>query len=90
MHLNKKETQSVVLLKSLHTNACSMGEEQEELEAAVQLESYDLIVITRSWWSGSHDRSTVFNGYKLFRIGKEGRRDGAFALYVKNGLTAQG
>lgn len=76
-------------MKCLHTNACSTGEEQEEFEAAVQLESYHLIVITGSWWSGSHDGSIVFNGYKLFRIGKERRRGGGFALCVKNGLTAQ-
>jgi len=35
-----------------------MGNKQEELEATVMLESYDLVAITETWCNKSHDRST--------------------------------
>lgn len=44
----KKVRQSAVQLKCLYTNARSMDNKQEELEAAIQLESYDLIAVTET------------------------------------------
>ena len=42
-------------LKCVYTNARSMGNKQEELEAIVQQASYDLVAITETWWNHSHD-----------------------------------
>ena len=42
-------------LKCMYTNACSMGNKQEELEAIVQQANYDLVAITETWWDHSHD-----------------------------------
>ena len=36
-------------LRCLYTNAHSMGNKQEELEAIVCLESYDIVAITEMW-----------------------------------------
>lgn len=36
-------------LKCIYTNACSMGNKQECLEAIVWQANYDLIVITETW-----------------------------------------
>ena len=36
-------------LKCVYTNARSMGNKQEELEAIVQQASYDLVAITETW-----------------------------------------
>ncbi|PKU48491.1 hypothetical protein llap_1232 [Limosa lapponica baueri] len=44
-----------------------MGNKQEELEATVLLESYDLVAITKTLWNKSHDWSVAINGYRLFR-----------------------
>jgi len=44
-----------------------MGNKQEELEAFVQQDSYDLVAITETWWDDYHDWSAVMDGYKLFR-----------------------
>jgi len=44
-----------VQLKCIYTNACSMGNKQEELEAIVQQDSYDLAVVTERWWDDSHN-----------------------------------
>ena len=52
---SKKVTQTTAQLKCLYTNACSMGNKQEELEATVPLESYNLVAITETWWDKSHD-----------------------------------
>ena len=44
-----------------------MGNKQEELEAIVLLENYDLIAITETWWDESHDWNVALDGYRLFR-----------------------
>jgi len=38
----------VAQLKCIYTTACSMGNKQEELEAIVQQDSYDLAAITET------------------------------------------
>jgi len=43
-----KVTWPTAQIKHLYTNACSMGNKQEELEATVLLESYDLIALTET------------------------------------------
>jgi len=40
---SKKVTQPTVQMKCLYTNAHNMGNKQEELEATMLLESYDLV-----------------------------------------------
>ena len=40
-------------LKCLYSNAHSMGNKQEGLEAFVQLQGYDLTRITEMWWHSS-------------------------------------
>ena len=42
-------------LKCVYTNACSIGNKQEELEAIVSQGNYDLVAITETWWDHSHD-----------------------------------
>ena len=37
----KKVAGSIAQMKCIYTNACSMGNKQEELEAIVQLENHD-------------------------------------------------
>ena len=32
-----------------------MGKKQEQLEATMLLEIYDLVAITETWWDESHD-----------------------------------
>jgi len=38
----------IAQLKCIYTNGCSMGNKQEELEAIVQQDSYDLVAITET------------------------------------------
>ncbi|GAB0182504.1 cAMP-dependent protein kinase inhibitor alpha [Grus japonensis] len=64
---SKKVTWPTAQLKCLYTNARSMSNKQEELEATMLLESYDLVAITETWWDESHDWSAAINGYRLFR-----------------------
>ncbi|KAK4820687.1 hypothetical protein QYF61_003607 [Mycteria americana] len=69
-----KETRTTAQLKCLYTNACSMGNKQEELEAIVHQENYDMVAITETWWDDSHNWSVAMDGYKLFRRDRRGRR----------------
>jgi len=57
---------SIAQLKCIYSDACSMGNKHEELEAVVQQDSYDLVTITEMWWDDSHDWSAAIDGYKLF------------------------
>jgi len=50
---------SIAHLKRVYTNARSMGNKEEELEAIVQQDSYDLVVITETWWDDSQEWSTA-------------------------------
>ncbi|KAJ7412730.1 rna-directed dna polymerase from mobile element jockey-like [Willisornis vidua] len=54
-------------LKCMYTNGCIMGNKQEELEAIVQQENYDIVAITETWCDDSHGWSAAMGGYKLFR-----------------------
>uniref|UniRef100_A0A8B9ZSS9 Reverse transcriptase domain-containing protein n=1 Tax=Anas zonorhyncha TaxID=75864 RepID=A0A8B9ZSS9_9AVES len=70
-------------LKCIYTNARSMGNKQEELEAIVQRAGYDLVAITETWWDQSHDWSAAMPGYRLFRRDRQHRRGGGVALYIR-------
>jgi len=78
------EVRSTAQLKCIYTNVRSMSNKQEELEAIVQQDSYDLATITETWWDDSHDWSAAMNGYKLFRRARRGKRGDGVALYVRN------
>jgi len=73
-------------LKCVYTNTGSMGNKQEELEAIIQQDGYDLVAITEAWWDNSHDCHTVMDGYRLFRKDRPTRREGGVALYVREQL----
>ena len=53
-------TKTAAPLKCLYTNACSLGNKQEELEATVLLENHDIVAVPETW-------SMASNGDKLFR-----------------------
>jgi len=54
-------------LKCIFTNAYSMGNKQEGLEAIVQQANYDLDAITETRWDCSYEWSAAMDGYRLFR-----------------------
>ncbi|PKU43826.1 mitochondrial fission process protein 1 [Limosa lapponica baueri] len=67
-------------------NAHSMGNKQEELEAIVQQENYDIFAITETWWEDSHNWNAAIDGYQLFRRDRQGKRGGGVAPYVRGGF----
>ena len=73
-------------LRCFDTSARSMGNKQEELEAIVCSESYDIVAITEMWWKDSHSLSAVMEGYRLFKRDRLGRKGSGVALYVKKRL----
>lgn len=86
----KKVTWTTAQLKCLFASTCN---KQEELEATVQLENYDLIGVTETWLDKAHDWSAAVSGYKLFRRDRQGRggAEGDLSLKtVMNTLRAYG
>ena len=67
-------------LRCLYTSARGMGNKQEELEATVCSESYDIVAITETWWKDSNSWSTAMEGYRLFKRDRLGRKGGGVAL----------
>ncbi|KAK4813674.1 LOW QUALITY PROTEIN: hypothetical protein QYF61_017641 [Mycteria americana] len=65
-----------------------MGNKQEELEAIVHQENYDMVAIMETWWDDLHNWSVAIDGYKLFRRDRQGRRGGGVALYVRESLDS--
>ena len=81
-----KPTCSIMSLKCLDTNACSMGNKQDGLEICVQLQGRNLIAMTETWWDSSHDWNAVADGYIIFRKDRPTRQGGGVALYVREQL----
>jgi len=86
---NKKVTWPTAQMKCLYTNTHSMGNKQEELEATVLLESYDLIALTETWWDETHVWSVAIDGYRLFRRHKQGRRGRGIVLCIKKWIECE-
>ncbi|KAK4829399.1 hypothetical protein QYF61_003880 [Mycteria americana] len=53
----REVTGSITQLKCIYTNACSMGNKQEKLEAIVQQENYDIVAIMETWQLGEVSQS---------------------------------
>ncbi|GAB0182550.1 hypothetical protein GRJ2_000720300 [Grus japonensis] len=73
-------------LKCFYTNACSMRNKREELEAFAQSQCYDATGISETWWEESCDWCAVMDGYRLFRRDRQGRRCWGVGLYGTEGL----
>jgi len=70
IHSGAKHIQTEIKLKSIWRRAIYyylLGNKQEELEATMLLESYNLIALTETWWDESHDWRVAIDGYRLFR-----------------------
>lgn len=63
-----------VYRKSLYTDAQSMRNEQDQLEAPVLSQSHDITGISETWWDKSHDCSVGMEAYRLLRRARPGRR----------------
>ncbi|KAJ7397580.1 hypothetical protein BTVI_133981 [Pitangus sulphuratus] len=50
-----------------------MGNTQEELEAIVQQENYDIVVVMETGWDESHNWNDAMDGYKHFRRDGQGK-----------------
>ena len=59
--------------KCLYTSTCSMRNKQDELEALVSSQSYNIIGISETWWNDCHNWSAGMEGYRLLRRDGQGR-----------------
>jgi len=70
-------------MKCLYMNAHSTGNKQEELEATMLLESYDVIAITETWWEESRDWNVAIAG------DRQGRKGGGVVLNIKKWIECE-
>jgi len=49
-----------------------------------QLENCDFIAFAETWWDRLHNGNTTFEGFKLFRRDRQGRRDMEVILKLKS------
>ncbi|TRZ08903.1 hypothetical protein HGM15179_018207, partial [Zosterops borbonicus] len=83
---HKKVAGSKAQLKSIYTNARSMGNKQKELEATVHQQNYDIVAIMETWCDDLHNWSATMDDYKPFKRDRQGRRGNRVALYVRECL----
>ena len=85
--LSRESTCRGASLKCPYANARSMGNKREESEMRVQLQGYDLVGITETWWDGSRDWSVAMEGYGQ-ALGRTGWEDeeGEWPFYVREQL----
>jgi len=74
----RKVVGPVAQLECIYT---SMGNKQEELEAIVQQQNYDIVAITEAWQDNSHSWSAAMDSYELFRRDRQVGRGDGMALY---------
>lgn len=72
--------------KCLYTNAHSIRNRQEELEALAQFQSYDIIVISEIWWGESWDWYAMMDSYRLSEGIRQGRPGGGIGPVGKEGV----
>ncbi|RMC20200.1 hypothetical protein DUI87_01046 [Hirundo rustica rustica] len=82
----KKAAGSIAQMKCVYTS--TQHGQQEEVEAMVQQENYDIAAIMETWWGDSHNWKAAMDGYKLFRSDRQGRRGSGVALYVRECLDS--
>ncbi|OPJ82162.1 ras-related protein Rab-33A [Patagioenas fasciata monilis] len=81
---SEKATRPTARLRSLCTNTrSSVGNKQEELEATVLLEGYDLVATAEPWWGGSRDWRVLIDVCGVFGRDGRGRKGGGVALYIR-------
>ncbi|PKU43996.1 rna-directed dna polymerase from mobile element jockey-like [Limosa lapponica baueri] len=72
-------------LKCLYTNTCSMRNKQDELDALVSSQSYDIIDVSETWWNESHNWSVGMERYRLFR--RDGQRSSLLDKVASYGMS---
>lgn len=67
----------------LYTNASSMKNKQDKLEASALSQSYDVSGISEIWQDKTHSWSAGMEGYQKFRKDRQDRRGRGVLLYVR-------
>ncbi len=68
-------------LNIFYTNARSLNNKMEELEAKVDSEEYDIVAVSETWLKENNWR-TGLEGYKVYRCDRKERIGGGAAIWV--------
>ena len=76
-------------LNIFYTNARSLNHKMEELEAKVDGEEYDIVVVSETWFKEESNWRTGLEGSKEYRFDRKERRGGGVAIWVKNSIASR-
>ena len=65
-----------VKLNIFYTNARSLNNKMEELEAKVDSEEYDIVAVSEKWFKEESNWRTGLEGYKVYRCDRKERIGG--------------
>ena len=76
-------------LNIFYTNARSLNNKMEELEAKVDSEEYDIVAVSETWFKEESDWRTGLEGYKMYRCDRKERIGGVVVIWVKDGIASR-
>lgn len=56
----------------------------------IHSQSYDIIEISKTWWDGLHSWCAEMDSHRLFRRGREGRKNREVVQYLREELDCVG
>ena len=76
-------------LSIFYTNARSLNNKMEELEAKVDSEEYDIVVMSETWFQEESYWRIGLEGYKVNQCDRKERRGGGDAIWVKDSIASR-
>lgn len=76
-------------LKVCHLNVRSLPAHFDEIQALIQVNSFDIFLMTETWLNSTWEDNLInIDGYDIFPCDRKDRGGGA-ALYIKNSLICK-
>ena len=76
-------------LNMFYTNARSLNNKMEELEAKVDSEEYNIVAVSETWFKEESNWRTGLEGYKVYRCDMKERIRGGVAIWVKDSIASR-
>ena len=76
-------------LNIFYSNARSLNNNMEELEAKGDSEEYDIVTVSETWFKEESNCTTGLEGYKVYRCDRKERIGGGVAIWVKDSFASR-
>ena len=75
--------------KIFYAIARSLNNKMEELEAKVDIEEYEIVAVSETWFKEESNWRTGLEGYKVYRCDRKERMGGGVAIWVKGSIASR-